>query len=386
MRARESRTAYLVALLAALILAFLPASAQAAVQIITPYPAVTVQAGKTVTLNLEVITTPNRQRVGLEVIQVPPGWQASLRGAGFVVHGVFGAPSDAPQVQLEVTVPPDAGPGDYRLLVRATAPGASNTLALDLRVSEIAPGAVTLTPEFETLRGSATDTFSYTLTLNNNTPEQTTFGLTAEGPPGWQVQARPTAEQRAATVSVDGGGSAQIEVEADPPDDVTAEVFPIRVQAVGGGLPPAEVELKAEITGSFEITLTTPTERLSARTVAGRPAELSLVIKNEGTAPMSGVRLTSSPPSGWRVSFEPSTVSEIPAQDDGRATARITPPGNAVAGDYVVTLSASSDGTSDDAEIRVTVQTSRVWGFIGLLVIAAAIGGLLWVFRTYGRR
>jgi uncharacterized membrane protein len=37
-------------------------------------------------------------------------------------------------------------------------------------------------------------------------------------------------------------------------------------------------------------------------------------------------------------------------------------------------------------DIRTTVQTSPLWGFIGLGLIALVIIGLGWVFRRYGRR
>jgi uncharacterized membrane protein len=33
-----------------------------------------------------------------------------------------------------------------------------------------------------------------------------------------------------------------------------------------------------------------------------------------------------------------------------------------------------------------TVDTSPIWAIVGLLLIAAVIGGLFYVFRTYGRR
>ncbi|MGH2707022.1 MAG: hypothetical protein ACRDJK_01855, partial [Actinomycetota bacterium] len=169
----------------------IPVAAAAPLQLITPYPSVSVEAGKSVTFNLEV-RTPARQRVTLEVLQAPPGWQATLRGGGFVIQGVYGAPEDPPQVQLDVKVPPDAAKGDYQVVTRATSGGASDTLALNLRVAEVVAGAVTLTAEFPSLRAPSDTTFRYNLTLTNNTPETTTFNLIARGPEGWNVQARPS--------------------------------------------------------------------------------------------------------------------------------------------------------------------------------------------------
>ena len=51
-----------------------------------------------------------------------------------------------------------------------------------------------------------------------------------------------------------------------------------------------------------------------------------------------------------------------------------------------MTFSASGGDVTDQVEIRVTIETSPIWGFIGIGLIVAVLGGLWWVFRTYGRR
>jgi uncharacterized membrane protein len=68
------------------------------------------------------------------------------------------------------------------------------------------------------------------------------------------------------------------------------------------------------------------------------------------------------------------------------ATARITPSGNAVAGDYMTTLTATTESASESIDVRVTVETAPIWGIVGVALIVAVIGGLVLVFRRYGRR
>lgn len=378
----------LVAVAALAVVPSIPSSAQRAVQVVTPYPAVTTQAGKTVTLNLEVLT-PSRQRVDLAVTEVPAGWVATLRGGGFVIRAVFGSPKTAdespPQVQLEVRVPGDAQQGTYRMNVRASGGGGADLLPVDVIVSETAAGAVTLVPEFPSQQGAATDSFSFNVTLTNNTPEKTTFSLAAEGPQGWNLSARPSTESRATTVSVDGGANATISVSADPPDEITAGTYPIKVKASGAGNN-AEADLSVEITGNFEMELTTSNERLSTDATAGSTKDLTLEVRNNGTAPLDEVKLTSSPPSGWKVTFNPETIDTIEPKQRARVTAKISPAGDSVAGDYQVNMTASAGATTDSADIRVTVKTSLLTGFLAVLLIAAVIGGILWVFRRYGRR
>lgn len=361
---------------------------QGGLQLITPYPAVAVAAGKSVTLNLEAIT-PRRQRVDLQVVEIPSGWQANLRGGGFVIHGVFGSPKDADntpnQIQLEVKVPGEAAQGDYRVAVRGTSGSATDILVLNIKVSETAAGAVTLAPEFPSLRGAATETFSFKVTLTNNSPEETSFALSATGPEGWRVSARPAAETRAATVAVDGGGTSDITVEADPPDEIVAGSYPMKVKAEGGGKS-AEVDLSVEITGNVAMTLQTATERLNIDARAGRTTEVPMVIRNTGTAPLASVTLNSSPPSGWKVEFDKENLGQVAPKQSARVTAKVTPAAEAVAGDYAVNVTASGEGQTEEVELRVSVETSRLWGLVGLLVIAGALGGLMYVFRRYGRR
>ncbi|MGH2811494.1 MAG: NEW3 domain-containing protein [Actinomycetota bacterium] len=366
------------------ILAAPSAAQRAGVQVVTAYPAVTVEAGKTVTLDLQVIT-PSRQRVALAVVEVPQGWNAVLRGGGFVINGVFGAPEEPPAVQLEIQVPPETPQGDFRVLVQGQAGGVTDVLQVDVKISESAPGAVTLEPDFTTLRGAASDTFNFNVTLTNNTPDETTFNLNSEGPEGWTVSARPSGQEQAATVNVEGGGTATISVSADPPDETTADTYPITVTASGEGKS-AEVGLEIEITGNQEMTLTTPDERLNADARAGRATNIALVVRNEGTAPLNGVSVTSTPPTGWRITFNPETVTSIAPKEDARVTARMVPSEDAVAGDYSVTFSASGEGVTSEAEMRITLKASLIGGIIGVVLILAVLGGLYWVFQTYGRR
>jgi uncharacterized membrane protein len=67
-------------------------------------------------------------------------------------------------------------------------------------------------------------------------------------------------------------------------------------------------------------------------------------------------------------------------------TATIKADKNAIAGDYVVSMTAKTAEKSSDATLRMTVKTSVLWGWIGILIIIAVIGGVYYLFRKYGRR
>jgi len=126
---------------------------------------------------------------------------------------------------------------------------------------------------------------------------------------------------------------------------------------------------------------------LNGRGAAGSATPFSFTVTNTGTAAVTNVTLTGTVPSGWEVSFDKETIPSIEANATETVTARITPSGSAIAGDYVVTLNAAGDqSTRDSIEIRYTVETSIIWGIVGVALIVAVIGGVWWVFQRYGRR
>lgn len=382
---RLSRALVIAGLTTALVVASsTPATAQT-VSLTTPFPTVDVEAGDSITLDLE-IRSDVRQRVDLAIASVPDGWDASLRGGGFAIGSVTTDPEGPVEVTLNVEVPADAADGAHAVVIDATATsGASDRLEVELRVAEQVAGAVTLETEFPRLTGGSEDTFSFDLTLRNDLTEEATFALVAAGPEGWQIEAHPSTEQRANTVTVEPGSTASIDVEITPAANAQAGEYPVVVEATGSGQR-VRAELVVELVGSVQLELTTPTERLNASGTAGAQTRVELLVVNDGSAPLAGVTLSGSPPSGWEVAFEPETVATVPPGEAVPVTAIVTPAEDAVTGDYAVSFTASGQGRSSTADIRFTVETSPTWGIVGVLIVAAAIGLLALVFRRYGRR
>jgi uncharacterized membrane protein len=91
------------------------------------------------------------------------------------------------------------------------------------------------------------------------------------------------------------------------------------------------------------------------------------------------------------VTFSPESIASIePGAAPATITATITPTSDAVSGDYVVTFNASNGAegatATDSIDMRFTVDTSIVWAIVGIGVILVILGGLFYVFRTFGRR
>jgi len=354
-----------------------------ALTLTTPYPAVAVAPGTKVSFDLTIQSTAS-ERVGLTVKSTPPGWTATLLGGGFTVDGVLTTAGKPSTVRLDVSVPAAATAQSIRLLVVAAASGATTTLPLDIRVTPQAAGAVTLTTDFPQLKGPSTATFKFNLTLHNDTSEDLPFTGTATGPDGWTVTTQVSTESQAASAIVKAGATTPVTVTATAPLNVAAGVAPIAVDVTSGSHT-AHADLAAEVTGTYTIKLTTPDAVLSTQATAGSNTDLSLVVVNSGTAPVTGVKLSSTAPKGWKVTFEPPTT-DVAAGQQVTVIAHMTPSGDAIAGDYAVTFTASADQASSSADIRVTIQTGLLGGLVGIGLIVLVIAGLGWVFLRYGRR
>ena len=359
------------------------ASAADPVTLTTPYPAVAVAPGTKVSFDLSV-DTASPARVDLAVRGTPSDWTASLFGGGFVVDGVQTTGKAPTAVRLDVTPPATAAARTYRIEVVATTSAGSTTLPIDIRVNPTAAGEVSLTTDFPQLKGPSTSTFTFNLTLHNDTAEDLTFTGVSTGPTGWTLTTQVSSESQAASAIVKAGSTTPVTVSATAPDGVTAGVYPISVDVTSGERT-AHQDLAVEITGSYKLTLTTPDGRLNAQATAGSATDVSLVVQNTGTALVEGVKLSASTPTGWDVKFEPDTVSVAP-QQSVQVTAHLTPSSQAIAGDYVTTFKATADQASSSADIRVTIETSLLWGAVGIGLIVLVLVGLGWIFRRYGRR
>lgn len=371
-------------LLVALSLAGAPQASAQDLRVVTPYPSVAVEPGDRVTLDLTVLGDEPAP-VQLEITEVPDGWEALLRGGGFVVGGVFTSPDEPPEVELEASVPSDVEEGAYTVEVTATAGDATDALALELVVEEAVAGELAMDAEFPTLRGPADTTFSFDVELDNATPQEHTFALSASAPEGWQVAVSPAGEDAAASATVPAGEVAGIDVEAVPPPGVTAGTYPLLVRAIGAGTT-VEAELEVEVTGTFDLVLTTPDERLTVEANPGGHADLTLLVQNEGSAPLHEVELDASAPSGWEATFAPEVVEAVPPGEVAEVQLQVAPADDAIVGDYRVTVTGGTAEAEDEIDVRVAVETSRAWGAVGIALIAAALGGLGWVFRAFGRR
>jgi len=382
----------------ALVLALTPfagyrsARAEGGLTLFTTYPGVTVSPGQEFTFDLVVKNESGApQNVALSLPQLPEGWTARFTGSGKPVSRVFvdnDEDNNTSKVSLVVKVPEDAPEGTQSIVATATGQnGAVSSLQLDLNISTQGYTQDSLTAQYQELAGSSTSTFNFSMTLRNNSNDQQGYSLAApEVPQGWQVKFTTSGSQQISSVNLDAGRSETITVGVTPPVDVEPGKYIIPVTATSTGTP-LKLDFAVYIIGTYDMKLSTPTGLLTVDAVAGQGSTVTLNIENTGNADIANITLTAkSTPANWTVTFDKDTIETLPAGQSAQVTATIKPAKDAVTGDYAIAIQAKSILAVSQAEFRVTVKTSTVWGIVGIVIIAAVVVALVLVFRRFGRR
>lgn len=364
-----------------------PGAPPARLTVTTTYPSIAVDPGGTAKFPLQV-TSPTAERVDLTVSGAPEGFETTLKGGGLIVGSVTTTGTSAsPALELDVKVPQGTAPGTSQLTVHAVAPSGQADLTVDVVVADTSGGDVSLTSDVVGQRGSSTNSFTFNLRLANDTAQELTFTFEGQGPDGWIVTAQPSGQAQAASVVVGAGDTENVNATVKPDPTAVAGDYPIVITATSGDYT-AQAQLVVQITGSYSFSMLPATGRLNTSATAGSPTTYQVVLTNTGSADLQNVALTATPPSGWEQSWDTPTIPVIPVDQSVTATVTITPASNAIAGDYIVTLSARADQVtgSQTIQLRTTVETSNLWGFVGIALIVLVLLGLFLVFRRYGRR
>jgi uncharacterized membrane protein len=245
---------------------------------------------------------------------------------------------------------------------------------------------ITLNTTYPVLRGPTDGTFEFSVEVQSALADDAVFDLFAEGPKDWQINFKPAYESKyISSLQIKARQSRNVSVEIKPPYDAQAGEYPIKMR-VSTGKAKAELGLTVMLTGTYTLEAGTPSGLLSLDARPGKPANMSIYVKNTGSAVNHDIKFLSFKPENWQVEFKP---AQIPALDPGalqQVEVTITPYGEALIGDYSVGVQVQGEKVSKSLEFRTTVKAAATWGWIGIGIIAGVIGGLTGLFRKFGRR
>ena len=353
----------------------------------TGFPSRSAEMGSSVNIDLDLQNKAlPPQRVEFSVKGVPSGWKSEFVGGGSDISAAMVDTDGSKSFSLKLTPPKDAKAGDYSFKVVGNAGSQTLTLPIDLRLTAPKAAKLELNPKLPELQGTAKTSFSYEADLKNDSLKDTVVNLSAKAPDGFQVTfTQGYQSQQIASIPLKAGASETIKAKVTPPEDAAAGHYKVLL-AAQSAVASATAPVQLDINGQAKIGLVGPNGRLSGSATAGRERDFTFTVLNNGSKAAEGVRVSASPPSGWKVEAEPKTIPSIAPNGKQQVSLHVTPSDKAVAGDYMLDVTANGKGTSDDAQFRVTVETSTLWGATGLGVIAAALVVMAVGVRRYGRR
>ncbi len=326
--------------------------------------------------------------------ELPDGWTVNYDPARMAILAAF----DSDRIYASVTPPSGTAPGDYFVTLWAESDQVS-TEKVEIRVTvKVLERVETIEvrgvhPAIEAIAGSD---FAFEVEFKyagEILGDSKTFDLKTTAPQGWEVYMTPQFEKEKHISAIDikpgtvaFGDKTRLVARApfwplpEPGD------YKIILDVVSGDLK-GSVELKAVITAVYNLILLPSGERYDTKAKAGRDNYFSLEVGNLGTAPIDKVNFSSDKPAGWSIELTPDQVDSVEALGSQTVEINIKPPPETIAGDYMVSLRASgAQATSQKMDIRVTVETPTVWGWVGVGIIAIVVMGLVVIFMRFSRR
>jgi uncharacterized membrane protein len=364
-----------------------------AIEIYPEYPGVVVSEGEEVKMDIQVANKGRADEdILLEVTTVPRGWKAQIRTFSLIVTGVH--VPNGEEKNITFLAEPDKGvtPGDYLFTIRgSTKDGklqAENDIIVTVKAAEKIEKTknIVITTSYPVLQGPSDSSFEFSLAVENKMDKEAVFNLSAQGPSEWDITFKPAYEQKLiSSLRLNEGGTSTVAVEVKPPKYAEEGEYPITV-IVSSENRKAEAKLQVILTGTYGVEVGTTSGLLSLDAKQGKPANMSIYVKNTGSATNHDITFMSYKPENWEVKFDPEKIDAIEPGDLKQVEVTITPYEEALVGDYSVGVDVNGERASKSIEFRVTVQASTVWGWVGIGIIIVVIAGLIGLFLWLGRR
>jgi uncharacterized membrane protein len=258
------------------------------------------------------------------------------------------------------------------------------------------PEKAFLTTEFPSIQGQATDTFNYNVVIHYTSKDSRVFDLHPSAPAGWTTYVTPQYDStKLSSISAEAApfsGTKSIKLVATPPVYPFAPPgkYTISLEVVSESLK-ATIDVTAEVLpkGTLNAIPANEDGRYNTHAKSGKDNIYSIIVTNTGTSAVKNVSFTTSnKPDGWDVSFNPDKIESLEVLDAKTIDVNIKPQSNTASGDYMLSLRVTGEGITSavNMDVRVIVETSTIWGWVGVIIIIIVIIGLFTIFMRFGRR
>jgi uncharacterized membrane protein len=357
------------------------------------YPGIVVTQGEEVSVDLIVTDEGRRaENINLRVTSVPKGWKAWIKTYSFGVTGVHVQSDKSKNLTFRAEPEEGVGPGKYTFDIMAQTEDGKLTSASQIVVTvegkkeEKQAKGVNILSSYPVLTGPTDAKFEFSLEVENKSDKDSLFNLAFQGPEKWEINFKPAYEDKfISSLRLKAHQSQTVAVEVKPYALAEPGRYPILVK-VSSPEARGEVPLTVVLTGTHKLDVGTSNGLLSLDAIRGKKANLSFYVKNSGSATLNNLHFLSFKPENWEVTFSPEKIEALAPGELKQVEVSIKPSDQALVGDYSVGISAEAEKVSKTLELRVTVNASTAWGWIGIAIIVFVIGGLVFLFIRLGRR
>jgi uncharacterized membrane protein len=274
------------------------------------------------------------------------------------------------------------------LMATFSLPGIALAQDDEMKIEEI----IILRPDFPTVESIAGGNFEFQVEFAYIGEDSKVFDIRTTAPTGWEVYMTPRYEKERKITSINlkptmGAGEMMRLVATAPfwPLPEPGE-YKIKVEAISDTIQ-ASTELTAKVTARYFLDTVSANELYNTTARAGEDNIFSIKVRNLGTDAIDNIKFSPDNPEGWSVTFNPDKIDVMEAIDEQTVEVNIKPPPKTVAGDYMISLRASGKQiAAEKIDIRVTVETPTIWGWVGVAIILIVVIGLIVIFMRFSRR
>ena len=358
------------------------------------YPSVVVPEGESVSVDLTVRNGGRQgETIDISMPTVPKGWKAWIKTYSFKVSGVFVESDSSKSLTIKAEPEKGTGVGTYVFPIRAKTRDGRLASASELIVTveekekeEKKAEGINITTSYPVLKGPTDAKFEFSIEVQNKTDAEAVFNLAYEGPKNWDVNFKPSYEDKYfSSLRIKENQSQSMAVEVKPYILAEPGEYPIKVK-INSDKAKGEVILTVVLTGTYKLDAGTADGLLSLNAYQGKPATISFFVKNNGSAAQNGIKFLTFKPESWKVEFTPEKIDSLPPGELSQVEMKITPAEQALVGDYSVAVSVEGEKSAKNMEFRVTVRASTAWGWVGIIIIMLVVIGLVFLFIRMGRR
>jgi len=250
---------------------------------------------------------------------------------------------------------------------------------------------IKMVTDYSKLEGTSGESFEFEVKLTYQGEKARSFDLNVKGPKDWITYITPTYpdDKKIKDILLEPITIPEtVQVHAIPPvwQMIEPGNYDITVEASSEDIS-SSITLQAVVTASYKLNISPASELYSLKAIAGKDNNFSIQVENQGTDTIHNIVLSSNKPEGWKITFTNDRIDALEANQSATVDVIIRPSDKAIAGDYQIVLKSSSKETNaSDLTLRTTVQTSSVWGWIGVIIILVVGTGLAFMMIRFSRR